>query len=180
MKNLLIILFLPLLAHSQAPKVMAEASSIKTNKISDTLYGSHCDFNCLPVASWIWTQMSGPKAAIAVKLTDSTMIATGLTTGSYIFQLRVTNSAGVPATDTVGFSVNLPVIPPITAVCDTAGIIAAWVKAHPCPPIIPCPPPIICPVCPPPTKQRTAIGITWDIITNKKTITYDDKSTSVL
>lgn len=123
--------------------------------------------------------MSGPKAAIAIKLTDSTMIATGLTTGSYIYQLRVTNSAGVPATDTVGFAVNLPVIPPITAVCDTAGIIAAWIKAHPCPPIIPCPPPVVCPICPLPVicpKQRTAIGYSVDAITGKITFTYDDGS----
>jgi len=43
-----------------------------------------------------------------------------------------------------------------------------------------CPPPIICPACPPIPKQRTATGISWDIILNKKTITYDNGTTSTL
>ena len=37
----------------------------------------------------------------------------------------------------------------------------------------------VCPI-PPPVKQRTAVGIMWDIILNKKTILYDDGSSSTL
>lgn len=43
-----------------------------------------------------------------------------------------------------------------------------------------CPPPIICPICPTFPKQRTANGVTWDIISNKKIITYDDNSPSTI
>ena len=39
---------------------------------------------------------------------------------------------------------------------------------------------VVPPVCPPPQKQRTAIGITWDIINNVKIITYDDGSKTSL
>lgn len=53
-------------------------------------------------------------------------------------------------------------------VVDTAGIINAYLAAHPCP---------ICPIVPP---QRIATGINWDIILNKKIITYSDGSTSTL
>ena len=77
----------------------------------------------------------------------------------------------------------------ICAVCsplvvvDSAGIIKAYLAAHPCPvcpaPVI-CPPVVVCPVCPPPIKQRTAIGITLDLVTNKKTIFYDDGLSTIL
>lgn len=76
-----------------------------------------------------------------------------------------------------------PIVCPPPVVVDSAGIIKAYLAAHPCPvcpaPVI-CPPVVVCPICPPPVKQRTVVGITLDLVTNKKTVVYDDGTTSSL
>jgi hypothetical protein len=79
-----------------------------------------------------------------------------------------------------------PIVCPPPIVCpvvDSVGIINAYLASHPCPvcpaPVV-CPPVVVCPVCPPIPKQRTVVGITLDLVTNKKTVVYDDGTTSSL
>jgi hypothetical protein len=79
-----------------------------------------------------------------------------------------------------------PICPKVDSVGIGNAAVAAYVKAHPCPPpvicpICPppivCPPPIICPVCP---KQRTAISMSWDKVNHAWLIGYDDGTFSTL
>lgn len=84
--------------------------------------------------------------------------------------------------DTFDFAKDSPLICRPTSPCppvDSAGIIKAYIAAHPCPA---CPPPIICPVCPPPAKQRKVVKRTTvhTAGVDVDTYLYDDGSTSGL
>lgn len=172
MRKLLFILLFPVFGYCQkAPTIMAEAASVIGFGTIDTLYATGCDPNCGLITGYQWTKVSGPGSQAIVGATTSTAQVVGLQSGLYIFKVTVKNTAGMTASDTVGFVViqPCPAIIPCPKV-DTAAIQALKV----------CPAPIICPVCPPVPKQRTAVGISWDIITNKKVITYDNGSASTL
>jgi hypothetical protein len=60
--------------------------------------------------------------------------------------------------------------------CDTLAIIAAYLKAHPCPV---CPPAPVCPTCPTCPKQRTVSGFpAWNPVNKQWVYPYDDGSIS--
>jgi hypothetical protein len=77
-----------------------------------------------------------------------------------------------PLTDTA--TVPPPVVVPPTNPCDSAAIIAAYLKANPCPTVV-CP---VCPTCPV-IKQRTVVSIGFGL-GGKITLSYDDGTFSTL
>ena len=74
----------------------------------------------------------------------------------------------------IGAQILIPVCPIIH---DTITVTIHDTLPRVCPVCPVCPAPIVCPPIP---KQRTAIGIVWDIILNKKVISYDDGTQSNL
>jgi len=65
-----------------------------------------------------------------------------------------------------GAVVVVPPAPPTPTTCDTVGIIAAYVKAHPCPIVVPC-------------VQRTAIGYSVNAKTGAINFSYDNGTQSL-
>jgi hypothetical protein len=109
----------------------------------------------------IWRLVSGSATSIS-GATSKTAMAHGLQAGLNVFQVTAqTPTMTTQALDTIVGLPPCPICPP-PVICPV------------------CPPVIVCPVCPAPIKQRTAVGITLDLISNKKTITYDDGSKTVL
>ena len=79
---------------------------------SDTLGGIGSESNGI-IASYQWTQISGPSGiSINSPNADTTTVA-GLMQGVYQFQLTVTDSKGVSATDVMNLTVNAPNKPPV-------------------------------------------------------------------
>lgn len=67
------------------------------------------------IVSWIWSQISGPSISTLVILTSSSVNATNLVQGIYIFRLKVTDNSGDTGIATVKVTVNAstPNIPPV-------------------------------------------------------------------
>ena len=57
------------------------------------------------IASYIWTKVSGTGGTITTASAATTTI-TGLTTGSYVYSLKVTDNQGATATDNITITVN--------------------------------------------------------------------------
>lgn len=74
----------------------------------------------------------------------------------------------ITATDTTDITKDTSLILTVPKVCPV------------CPVPVVCPPPVVCPACPQIPAPRVATGITWDIILNKKIITYNTGPTSTL
>lgn len=90
---------------NQAPVANAGADKTITLPTSSvTLTGSGTDADGT-IASYQWTKVSGNGGTIASATSAATNI-TGLTQGSYTFQLKVTDNAGATATDNVVVTVN--------------------------------------------------------------------------
>ncbi|MFT3702356.1 MAG: T9SS type A sorting domain-containing protein [Agriterribacter sp.] len=53
------------------------------------------------ITAWLWTKISGPSAGTITHTTDSLTTVTGIDTGSYRFELKVTHTDGTTARDTV-------------------------------------------------------------------------------
>lgn len=83
-----------------------------------------------------------------------------------------------PAVDSAGIiKAYLAAHPCPILVCppaDSAGIIKAYVAGHPCPICPVCPPPVVCPACPVIPPQRTAVKIISDLVTGISSILYSD------
>lgn len=89
-----------------APIVNAGASIVLTlPTTSTTLNGTASDPNGGSIRSYSWKQTSGATAAISSPSTASTTV-TGLTTGTYTFQLTVTTSEGSSASSSTTITVN--------------------------------------------------------------------------
>ncbi|RYE06676.1 MAG: hypothetical protein EOP51_34335, partial [Sphingobacteriales bacterium] len=87
--------------------------------VSATLNGSGADVDG-SIASYTWTKISGPAATIASVNAASTAV-NALVAGVYTFELKVTDNAGLIATDTVQVTVNasvalLPAVNPANTV----------------------------------------------------------------
>ncbi|MHA4808139.1 PKD domain-containing protein [Flavitalea flava] len=77
-----------------------------------TLTGTATPASGTTIASYAWSQVSGPTAIITTPGALSTTV-TSLTAGTCVFMLTVTSSAGVSATSNIQVVVNTaPVIPP--------------------------------------------------------------------
>ena len=69
------------------------------------------------ISEWLWTKISGPASFTIIKPSDSTTKVKALVTGTYQFELKVTDALGLFSKDTIQVTVNpvLPVnLPPVT------------------------------------------------------------------
>jgi len=81
-------------------------STLAYSRSSTVLTGSGSDADGTVVA-YSWTKLSGPSATI-VSPASSTTSVTGLTPGTYIFQLTVTDNLGATHSSTVTVTVTGP------------------------------------------------------------------------
>jgi K319-like protein len=58
------------------------------------------------ITSYAWTSISGPNGAVINNPSSATTSVSGFIAGTYVFQLQVTNSSGLSATDNVTVVVN--------------------------------------------------------------------------
>jgi hypothetical protein len=90
---------------NQAPVVNAGVAQTITLPISTvTLTGSATDADG-SIVSYLWTKVSGTGGIIVSPNTASTTV-TGLTAGSYVFNLRATDNGGATGNKTVSVTVN--------------------------------------------------------------------------
>ncbi|MCO5286625.1 MAG: PKD domain-containing protein [Chitinophagaceae bacterium] len=93
-------------APNQAPTANAGADqtiTLPTNKV--TLKGSGTDADGT-ISSYQWTKTAGPGSYTIVSPASATTEVTGLTEGTYTFQLKVTDNKGATGTATVKVTVN--------------------------------------------------------------------------
>lgn len=103
-------------AASLAPVVNAGADQIITGATA-TLTGTATASSGRTIATYAWSQISGPStSAIATAGAASTAVS-GLAVGTYTYSLAVTDSAGSTTSDTVSISVgmNNPPLPVVIA-----------------------------------------------------------------
>ena len=92
-------------ATNQAPVANAGNAQTITLPISSvTLSGSATDADGT-IASYLWTKVSGTGGTISTPNAASTTV-TGLTAGSYVFNLRATDNQGATGNKTVSVTVN--------------------------------------------------------------------------
>ena len=93
------------------PTVSAGANQIITLPTSSaTLTGSASETGGT-IASYSWTQVSGPSTAVIGSAAQASTSVSGLVQGVYRFQLKVTDALGVSATATVQVTVNAAIVP---------------------------------------------------------------------
>jgi len=63
------------------------------------------------ISNWLWKKISGPASFNIIRPSDSISKVKTLITGSYLFELKVTDNGGLSAKDTVQVIVNDPSIP---------------------------------------------------------------------
>jgi alpha-tubulin suppressor-like RCC1 family protein len=80
--------------------------TLPTNSV--TLAGSGSETNGT-IASYQWTELSGPTTATITSSSNASTTVTGLVQGVYSFQLTVTDALGVKATDAMKVTVNAAV-----------------------------------------------------------------------
>jgi hypothetical protein len=101
-------------AQNFAPVVSAGVNQTVTLPTSTvTLTGSATDATGT-IASYLWTQVSGPTATIASAATSSTNVS-GLIAGVYVFQLQATDNLGLSGTATVTITVNAQNFAPVVS-----------------------------------------------------------------
>jgi parallel beta-helix repeat protein len=64
------------------------------------------------IVTYLWTKVSGPAGGNITNAATAATSITGLTAGTYVYQLRVTDNSGASAVDVVQVIVNLANIPP--------------------------------------------------------------------
>jgi hypothetical protein len=90
----------------------AEAGTAQTLTLpvdSVTLTGSGTDPDGHVVA-YLWSEVSGPNTPVIANAATASISVNGLITGTYIFQLLVTDNQGATGTDTVSVLVNPAII----------------------------------------------------------------------
>jgi len=87
--------------------IMLPANSI-------TLNGTNSTASSAQIKSYTWSKISGPSAGTITDVTKAITTVNGLVAGTYVFQLKVTDSNGNSATASVTVIVNpAPVKPPV-------------------------------------------------------------------
>lgn len=82
--------------------------TLPTNTVSLTGTGTDAGGS---ISSYAWTQQSGPSTATVAGAASSTLTASGLVAGTYVFRLKVTDNGGLTATDDVSVIVKSAAIP---------------------------------------------------------------------
>lgn len=93
-----------------APNVSPNANAgtdktitLPTSSVALTGSGTDTDGT---IASYTWSQVSGPNTATISSASTASTTISGLVKGSYVFRLKVTDNAGASATDDVTVTVN--------------------------------------------------------------------------
>ena len=87
--------------------------SLPTNSVSlDGTASTDADGT---IASYVWTQVSGPSTAIITNGTTATPTVSSLVAGSYMFKLTVTDNSGATSSDQVKIIVNAAINQPPVA-----------------------------------------------------------------
>ncbi|WP_445453094.1 major capsid protein [Flavobacterium sp. 25HG05S-40] len=81
--------------------VVDAGSNTTANSATKALTGTATAAGDKTIATTVWSQVSGPNTAGFTNGDTLTPTATGLVTGTYVFKLTVTDSAGTVASDTV-------------------------------------------------------------------------------
>ena len=87
----------PVVSAGSAATITLPASSVTLSGTASDPDGS--------IASYLWTKVSGPNATIS-SASSASATATGLTAGTYVFNLRVTDNKGATANATKSVTVN--------------------------------------------------------------------------
>lgn len=98
---------------NQLPTVNAGADKTITLPSNTTSFTSTASDPDGTIASYLWTQVSGPSAATLSGATTNRLQANNLIQGTYVFNVRVTDNSGGQANDTASVLVN-PAPPPPT------------------------------------------------------------------
>jgi hypothetical protein len=77
--------------------------TLPTNSVVIKGSGSDSDGS---ISSYAWSQVSGPSTAVLTNKTTASLTASGLVSGSYNFQIKVTDNKGAMDTDNVTIKVN--------------------------------------------------------------------------
>lgn len=94
------------------PTANAGANQVITLPVNSvTLVGSGTDPDGT-IVSYAWIKVSGPTGGAITSPSSSTTGVTGLTQGSYIYQLTVTDNGGLTGTSLTQITVNPVVVPP--------------------------------------------------------------------
>ena len=101
---------------SANPTVNAGADQIITGTTS-TLTGTATASSGRTIASYAWSQISGPSTSTIATPTAASTSISGLAVGTYTYSLAATDSAGSTSSDTVNISVgmNNPPLPVVVA-----------------------------------------------------------------
>jgi gliding motility-associated-like protein len=105
-------------AANAAPTVSAGANRVDHLPLANgslTLTGQATDADG-SIATWAWSQVSGPNAAQLAGASTASLVARGLVAGSYTFRLTVTDNLG--ATSTAEVTVKLNQRPSITGLAN--------------------------------------------------------------
>lgn len=86
-----------------------QAISVSSTTLTGTATPGHTNTWSYSIAGYQWTKLSGPSCIITSPNSSSTSV-TGMSTGTYIFELKVTDNNTATMTDTVVVTVNA--IPP--------------------------------------------------------------------
>lgn len=126
-------------ATNQIPVVNAGAAPTITLPVSTaTLAGTASDPDGT-ITSYTWTKVSGNGGVITNAAAASTTV-TGLTAGTYVFNLKVTDNAGATANGNVTVTVNAAVVPPsgvrsnliVESTFESSNYLANWLNMQHC------------------------------------------------
>lgn len=95
---------------SLAPVANASAFNIDITADTVTVFGDYSSQQEHGIASYAWTKVSGTGGTITSPSSMNTQI-TGLSTGTYVFRLTVTNTDGQTDTDDITLYVDIPAPP---------------------------------------------------------------------
>ncbi|GAB2830617.1 PKD domain-containing protein [Ferruginibacter profundus] len=87
-----------------------QSITLPTNTANLTGNGTDVDGT---IVAYKWTRLSGPSAGIIANSSAAVTTVTGLITGVYVFELKVTDNNGATATDNMQVTVNPENIPPV-------------------------------------------------------------------
>ncbi|GAA3944684.1 T9SS type A sorting domain-containing protein [Chitinophaga oryziterrae] len=105
-----------------APVAVATASNITLPVSSTTLNGSGSTASGSTIASYAWSQVSGPSTATFNNTTAASVTVSNLIAGTYVFSLTVKNTAGTSASTQVSVVVSpaVTIAAPVVNILNTS------------------------------------------------------------
>jgi hypothetical protein len=167
MKKLIPILLLLFALKGKSQQVHINTNDTSMSVAIGSFPLTSCVDNCVPV-TYQWKNISGNPVNFALTNSSKTIIS-GFQPGVSKIGLIVTTTTGKVYGDTLTVTFTSPNVP-----CDSAGIIAAYIKAHPCPVCQ------ICPIIPAPrkvVKETDIYTFTNGVWVLTKQYLYNDGST---